>query len=75
MGLVGDWRQLYELGQEALQEKAAGLGKRLRAMTQAEVQARQTRNVEVRLIHYDIAEVPFGTCHMCSGICSHASTC
>lgn len=47
---VGDWRQLYELGQEALQEKAAGLGKRLRAMTQAEAQARQTRNVEVRSI-------------------------
>ena len=47
---AGDWRQLYELAQQALQDKAAGLGKRLRAMTQAEVQSRQTRNVEVRQV-------------------------
>ena len=44
---AGDWRQLYEVRQQALQQKAAGLGKRLRAMTEAEVQFRQTRNVEV----------------------------
>ena len=48
---AGDWRQLYELGQQALQEKAAGLGKRLRAMTQAEFQSRQSRNVEVRQVN------------------------
>lgn len=47
---AGDWRQLYERDQQALQEKAAGLGKRLRAMTQAEVQSRQMRNVEVRQV-------------------------
>ena len=47
---TGDWRQLYELAQQALQDKAAGLGKRLRAMTQAEAQSRQTRNVEVRQV-------------------------
>ena len=55
---AGDWRQLYELGQQALQEKAAGLGKRLRAMTQAEVQSRQTRNVEVR----QVISLKLGTC-------------
>lgn len=46
---AGNWRQLYKCNQEALQKKAAGLGKRLRAMTQAEVQSRQTKHVEVSL--------------------------
>lgn len=64
---VGDWRQLYELGQDALQEKAAGLGKRLRAMTQAEVQARQTRSVEVRSTRDSNSS--HRTCLMCSETC------
>lgn len=45
--LSRNWRQLYEISQERLRQKAAGLGKRLRAMTQAEVQSRQTKHVEI----------------------------
>ena len=47
LGIAGNWRQLYQAGQESLKQKAAQLGKRLRAMTQAEVQSRQTKHVEV----------------------------
>ncbi len=47
LGIAGNWRQLYQAGQESLKQKAAKLGKRLRAMTQAEVQSRQTKHVEV----------------------------
>ena len=43
-----DWRQLYEFAEKAHREKAAELGERLRAMTQAEQKSRQTRHVEVR---------------------------
>ncbi|KAA6426968.1 MAG: hypothetical protein FRX49_03292 [Trebouxia sp. A1-2] len=46
-GLQRNWRQLYQAGQESLRQKAAKLGKRLRAMTQAEVQSRQTKHVEI----------------------------
>lgn len=46
-GLQRNWRQLYQAGQESLKQKAAKLGKRLRAMTQTEVQSRQTKHVEM----------------------------
>ena len=49
-GTAGNWRQLYQAGQESLRQKAAKLGKRLRAMTQAEVQSRQTKHVEVSVL-------------------------
>jgi len=47
LGIAGNWRQLYQAGQQSQKQKAAKLGKRLRAMTQAEVQSRQTKHVEV----------------------------
>ncbi|DBA81542.1 TPA: Elongin-A [Trebouxia sp. C0004] len=46
-GLQRNWRQLYQAGQASLKQKASRLGKRLRAMTQAEVQSRQTKHVEI----------------------------
>ena len=47
LGIAGNWRQLYQAGEQSQKQKAAKLGKRLRAMTQAEVQSRQTKHVEV----------------------------
>ena len=59
----GKWRQLYERAEEAHRQKAAGLGERLRAMTQAERKSRQTRHVEVHKPCYSLATCCFSNLH------------
>lgn len=89
LGIAGNWRQLYQAGQQSLKQKAAKLGKRLRAMTQAEVQSRQTKHVEVSVscsMHHNHSSMlspaalltcycmPFVLYLCCNGVASEAAT-